>query len=172
MPRWAKLTLVALVLFSPGCNLFLDATHVVGYHVGDGVDDIRERKRNREWAETAWNQLASRVPYPHASEDYASGFKEGFAEYLYHGIETPPSLPPRKYRTIEYQSHEGYRAIEQWYAGYAHGTRTAQQNGTRRLITGPTPPDGLSVPVATSTAPVVYDSGYTQPQWYIPAQNP
>src|SRR5207237_1248141 len=68
----------------------------------------------------------------------AVGFKEGFAEFLYQGGDgEPPPLPPQKYRSIRYQTPEGYQAVEAWFAGYRHGAAEARKSGQRELVTGP-----------------------------------
>src|SRR5437764_11883166 len=50
----AKSRLLALALagFSPGCALVQDGVHNVCTEVRDAVDDVRERARNRAWAES------------------------------------------------------------------------------------------------------------------------
>src|SRR5205807_2557372 len=73
------------------------------------------------------------------SEDYAQGFKDGYAEYLYRGGDgEPPLLPPKRYRHVRYQTPQGYMAAEDWFAGYRHGAAVAHHTGARRWITGPT----------------------------------
>src|SRR5262249_20791963 len=96
------------------------------------------------WASEAWREVALSGAY---SSDYADGFKEGFAEYLYQGGNgEPPVMAPPRYRRIGYQTAEGHRAVEDWFAGYRHGASEAGARGWRQWIVGPSslqpPADG------------------------------
>jgi hypothetical protein len=98
----------------------------------------REMKRNREWAEAAWQGVGCKNASGKRNDDYACGFKDGYAEYLFRGGDgEPPLVAPLKYRHIRYQTPEGYQAIEDWFAGYRHGAATARDSGARHWITGP-----------------------------------
>jgi hypothetical protein len=110
---------------------------VLAYRVKQHVNDCLEQNRNRRWAEEAWEHVAREHPAGAFSLDYADGFRDGFACYLYRGCADVPPLPPRRYRGIKYQTPAGYRAIEDWFAGYRHGGTVAQQGGYRDWITGP-----------------------------------
>jgi hypothetical protein len=99
------------------------------------VDECRERRRNRQWAEEAWAAVAPNCDH---SPDYAEGFKEGFADYLYRGGSgEPPLMAPPHYRGTRYQTPEGYRAIQDWFAGYRRGAADAHARGLRQWIVGP-----------------------------------
>jgi hypothetical protein len=126
---------VGLVLLCPGC-MFGEATHVLSSRVHQAVEGCAERRRNAQWAEEAWVAVV-RCAGPGLSEDYARGFKNGFADFLYFGRGEPPPLPPEHYRGLKYQTPQGYRAIEDWFAGYRHGAAAAAQSGKRELVTGP-----------------------------------
>jgi hypothetical protein len=113
--------------------LLSTAVQTLGNQIQTSLEEHAERKRNERWAEEAW-QAVGRP----ASEDYAAGFHNGFTDYLWHGGNgEPPPLPPPKYRALSYQTPEGYRAIEEWFAGYRHGAQVAHQQGYRDLVTGP-----------------------------------
>ncbi len=147
MPRGCVFLLLSLCGLASGCSLGLQSARVLGYRASETVDDFRERQRNREWAEQAWAQVVARNPLLANPVEYGEGFKTGFAEYLYHGGNGYlPQLPPQEYRSIEYQTPAGYQAINRWYAGYAHGSHTAEAGGFRRLVTGPPPPDYVRPP--------------------------
>src|SRR6266702_5246875 len=81
-----KLTLLvmALTMASPGCALIKDGVRGVSTDIRDCVDDARERRRNLKCAEGTWKLIRTTDPHAYAP-DYAQGFKEGFAEYLYSG---------------------------------------------------------------------------------------
>jgi hypothetical protein len=128
--------------------------------VKEECEDFRECRRNRAWAEAAWEQVCRMHPGEHFAEDHAKGFQAGFTEHLYRGTVAPPPLPPACYRTVRYQTPEGYRAIESWFAGFRHGVSVAQAGGYRDCVTGPSafrapaavlpglPPPGSPSPVA------------------------
>jgi hypothetical protein len=148
--------LIGLLLSSGGCALFADATHVLHYKTVEALREYHEWKRNREWAEEAWARHCATAPP--STEDYAKGFKEGFAEYLYRGAGEPPVTPPKHYRALQYQSPEGYRRIQDWFAGYRQGASVAHLGGYRRLITGPT---SLTSDPAQSPAPSPASPGHS-----------
>src|SRR5262249_5519672 len=92
----------------------------------DSVDECAMRRRNRKLAEDAWQDVVvgnSGVVY---SPAYARGFKDGFIKTLAEGGRPiPPVVPPWRYRRTKYQTPAGYQAIEDWYAGFSHGTAAA-----------------------------------------------
>jgi hypothetical protein len=133
--RYALLVLT-LGLFSSGCIVVKDLA-TSGTTDSNESDDARERTRNRQWAETAWQQNCSAHPQRIVSPDQAQGFKDGFAEHLYSGQEKPPRSAPARYRAVEYQTPQGYRAIEEWFDGYRYGIAMAIESGCRRWIVGP-----------------------------------
>jgi hypothetical protein len=133
--RYALLVLT-LGFFSPGCIVVKDVASSVSSDTESSAD-ARERTRNRRWAETAWQQNCTANPQRIVSPDQAQGFKDGFAEHLYSGQEKPPRSAPARYRAVEYQTPQGYRAIEDWFDGYRYGIAVAIESGCRRWIVGP-----------------------------------
>jgi hypothetical protein len=133
------LWLIGLSALSPGCALVTDATRLVAYQTSRSWNEHKERSRNRRWAEAAWEEVQAATPNHPYSADYAQGFKDGFETYLYQGGtgEPPPVAPPR-YRTLRYQTPQGYQAIQDWFAGYRHGADVAHRGGYRQWVTGPT----------------------------------
>jgi len=126
------------LLGGPGCELVEQGVHVMSYKVCQCFQEHTERQRNRKWADQAWQAVCGAHPDLARSDDYAAGFKDGFAEHLWRGGNgEPPPLPPRKYRAVSYQTPSGYQAIESWFAGYRHGAEVAQEGGYRELVTGP-----------------------------------
>jgi hypothetical protein len=103
-----------------------------------GIDEFRITRRNHRLAREAWEQVSrdhAERPY---SEDYGDGFIQGFADYLEYGRNAqPPAVPPFRYRLSCYQTPEGLRAIEDWYAGFQHGATTARASGLRELTVIP-----------------------------------
>lgn len=136
-----KLVLCVLVMcsISSGCNLIVNSTRNLIFEPARVITECQERTRNRFLANEAWDEIRKHSPNVDYSKDYVKGFKAGFADYLYAGgTGTPPPLPPRHYWTVHYQTPEGFRAIEDWFAGFREGTAVAQQSGLRQELTIPT----------------------------------
>lgn len=131
------LLLIGLAFISSGCVLVRDATDLIAYRSCESIDEYFEKKRNCRWAAEAWEEFSKNQPTPFYSQDFAIGFKEGYAKYLYDGTHKPPVLPPRRYRKSKYQTPEGYRAKQDWFAGYRQGVAIAKEQGFRDLVTGP-----------------------------------
>lgn len=110
-------------------------------------DDCVERSRNRRLAEEAWKDVQQAAPDQPYTVHYARGFKDGFADFLYAGGSgEPPVVPPRPYQGVAYETPEGQQAVENWFAGFRHGARAAQESGLRNLVVVPVslrPPSGL-----------------------------
>jgi hypothetical protein len=134
----STLYILALGLLTPGCALICNGVRVAWQDLAETVDDCREHRRNRNWAEAAWAEVSCVSAAEGHSVDYADGFKDGFTGYLDHGGEgEPPLVAPARYRRFRYQTSQGYHAIEDWFAGYRHGVAVARQTDSRRWITGP-----------------------------------
>src|SRR5207253_2989079 len=135
MRRALALALFGLSTFGSGCALIEDASRNACVSILTPVEKRREWSRNYQWAEAAWEQVGG--PGTH-SDDYAAGFKDGFAEYLFRGGDgEPPLVAPLRYRRYRYQTAEGYATINDWFAGYRHGAAAARSSGAREWITGP-----------------------------------
>jgi hypothetical protein len=166
------LWLVGLSCLCSGCSLFCDSAGLLTYKMRQAVDDCFEQLRNQRWAEAAWDQVCqgnrSQQPY---SDDYACGFKYGFADYLYQGgTGEPPLLAPGRYRSLRYQTAAGYLAVQDWFAGYRHGAATARQSGLRSWVTGPTsllpaPPASLLPPGDGASVGLSLPSAMPQTNW-------
>jgi hypothetical protein len=142
--RFALLVLT-LGFIGSGCIVVKDGGHSAS--VAESTEEARERTRNRQWAEAAWQKICVAQPQRAASPDYAQGFKDGFTEHLCSGQEQPPRSAPARYRAITYQSPQGYRAIEDWFDGYRHGIAAAIESGYRRWVTGPSVQSAYDRPV-------------------------
>ena len=138
-----KLTLgiLGLCILSQGCGPIPLATRTLviePIHYCFTTDNILEMHRNSKLAEESWETITNAAPGHKYSPDYADGFKEGFADYLYAGgTGEPPPLPPRRYFRSNYETPQGHQAIEDWFDGYRHGAAMAQQSGYRQWVTNP-----------------------------------
>lgn len=132
------LTIIGLFTCLPsmGCALLEDTGRNVIVGVRSTTDEIRESHRNRRWANEAWSRVPQNEAY---SEHHEEGFKDGFTEYLYRGGNgEPPLMAPARYRGIRYQTVEGHQAVQDWFAGYRHGSAAAHSSGLRQLIVNTT----------------------------------
>jgi hypothetical protein len=132
------LFLFSLGLLSCGCALVEDSGRNIGLCFTRSREARQEWRRNYRWADRAWAETCAAHGGSAPSKDYETGFKDGFAEYLYRGGNgEPPLVAPLRYRRLCYQSPQGYRAIDDWFAGYRHGSTVAKASGAREWITGP-----------------------------------
>ena len=158
---WRTTACVLLLSLSgSGCAVVTDSAHATSYWTNQSIKDMQERHRNRKLAASAWEE--SRAANPNASEDFAEGFKDGFADHLYRATSQPPPLPPKRYREIRYQTSAGFRAAEEWLEGFRLGIDEAQASGLRELVTGPSSIHGSSG-VASVQQAVVAKSVPTAP---------
>src|SRR5437660_10934811 len=90
--------LVGLCVVAPGCHLVGNATHNVMSEIHQAAEDHSEQRRNRLLARQAWEEFCSTHADKPFSEDFADGFQEGLADYVYAGGDgEPPALPPHRY---------------------------------------------------------------------------
>jgi hypothetical protein len=153
MRQLVVVSMIALSACSSGCALLCDATSLMVFKVRESVEDCHESVRNHKWAEEAWVRVRAGTPGAPYSKDYAQGFKDGFAYFLFHGgTGEPPALPPSGYRKVAYQTPQGYQAIEDWFAGYRHGASVARESGYRQWVTGPSALRGQT-PIVPAAGP-------------------
>jgi hypothetical protein len=102
------------------------------------ADDYAEQAQERKLAQNYWSMAAAGCPGRVFSEDYASGFEDGFVDYLHNGgAGLPPPLPPDRYRKARYETPDGHVAIEQWFDGFRDGAAAARESGYRNFVTMP-----------------------------------
>lgn len=100
------------------------------------LNDCCDEKFYKKLAEAAWKKFVHDNPHGTYSADYATGFTEGYADYLYAGGSGTPPLPPRCYWTGRHTA-EGHRAMQDWSAGFRHGAASAKESGYREHLTLP-----------------------------------
>lgn len=128
--------LVGLCLLGAGCGPIVRySTRNLVQAQCDFWGEVAVNLRNCRLAEVAWEEVRGQHPY---SEFYADGFKKGFVDYLQAGgCGEPPVVPPWKLRKPRYETPEGVRAVEDWFAGFRHGAQVAQASGYRELVIAP-----------------------------------
>ena len=104
-------------------------------------------------AKDVWQSVQDCEPGQQYSQDYAEGFKCGYATYLKEGgITIPPAMPPYRYWGRKYEYPEGRAAVDDWYAGYQRGAKLAHDSPLRELAVVPTitvlPPSKDTVRIA------------------------
>jgi len=163
--------LFGLSILSSGCALLEDATRNTFAAMRTPIAEHREAARNRRWAEEAWGGVCTTGSY---SLDYAQGFKDGYAEYLFRGGDgEPPLVAPPRYRRLTDQTPAGFAAIQDWFHGYRHGAAIARDSGVRQWITGPSALlAGSSDSVPDDVAPVLRDMENQAPELILPAPSP
>jgi hypothetical protein len=148
-------------LLAMGCSLYENAGRNIKVQTQQAIDACYETKREEALAKIAWEHQAHEADGHVYSKDYARGFKEGFADYLHSGgTGEPPTGPPEYYRTIHYQSDDGVHAVEDWFAGFRHGSRAAMDSGYRADVV---------VPLSGPVRPPGYHPGEQRGLWDEPA---
>jgi hypothetical protein len=160
--KWAT-WFAALCSLASGCSLVGTATHNVALETRQYLDTRAEQVRNRRWAEQAWEEQRQSFEPGTYSDDYADGFRAGFADYLFAGgTGEPPYLPPKRYWTPRFQTPEGYGAVQGWFAGFRHGASVARDGGYREWVMLPSPLQPLP------DRPRQLDSGVELPAMPVP----
>ncbi|TWT96163.1 hypothetical protein Pla108_32500 [Botrimarina colliarenosi] len=99
-------------------------------------DDLASLATYQSWADEAWAETGACCPASCLEIDYAWGFREGFAQYVYAGgTGEPPAMPPRPYWQVDQRTAEGAAAVNSWFAGYRHGASVAREGGYRAATT-------------------------------------
>lgn len=102
-------------------------------------DEVEFIKKTRKQAEQYWKQVCQGDSHPH-HDAYHDGFVDGFVDYVEAGGSgEPPFLPPFRYRLTPDRSPEGMALVEDWYAGFRHGSSVARASGLRELSLIPLP---------------------------------
>jgi hypothetical protein len=135
------LLLLGLGAVVPGCTPLANVARVcfcepAAYCLG--MDEWVSKCRNAALADEAWAQYASVFPDACYSDDFADGFKAGFADYVYAGgTGNPPPVPPRYYWKPEYESPQGQQLMQDWFNGFRHGVAVAMESGYREAAVVP-----------------------------------
>jgi hypothetical protein len=150
MRRHGVLMALAFLAGSAGCcSSFLTAAarNIVELPI-QACDEKMLEQRNRRRAERAWAEVEHHFEGSFWTKDYAKGFMDGYADYLTNGGNgEPPATPPFRYRLHHYQTPDGLRAIDEWFAGFRHGAAMGQTSGDRDTIVIP-----LSAPPINAVA--------------------
>jgi hypothetical protein len=124
-----------LCTLATGCNIYKYAAYNIITAPAGTANEACNLAQNCATAERAWKEeKAQACAGTNYSSDYAHGYKHGYADFLdYGGTGIPPATLPCRYRTTCYQTPDGHRAIDDYYAGFAHGASAARASGLRNL---------------------------------------
>jgi hypothetical protein len=144
-----------------GCGFCGYALQNLKNSPADALDDHAANRRFRKIAKAAWQTVETDGFPIHYSADYADGFQAGFVDYLEaNGTGEPPAAPPKRYRHSRYETPAGQQAINDWFAGFRHGTQAAQASGYRPAVVLPLalPPRHSNHPYALEAVPSLEES--------------
>ncbi len=88
--------------------------------------------------------------------DFRDGFRAGYAQILGGGDPCPPTLPPKKYWGVRYQSVEGRERVDAWFSGHETGVATALQDGVQDESRIPLSPYRRAQLLGNGTCPSCY----------------
>ncbi len=160
-PRW----ILPVCVLQSGCSFaYYGAKNLLEAPI-DACDEHLMRCRFDRMAEDAWRQAVVDDPSLALAYHYGAGFRRGFADYLEaNGTGQPPAAPPWEYRTAAFETPQGQRDIEDWYAGFRNGAAAAHAGGYRDAAvvlplalppayTSPRPPPPQPTTAAATPAP-------------------
>lgn len=132
-----SLTLLVPVLGLTGCTVCQNVHRTVFEEPSRfnwKHDRVRSRELYLQWADQAWRSGAGAEATCN-SPTYLTGFREGFADFVYGGGNgEPPAVPPREFWNADLRNERGQTLAELWFAGYRHGARVAREGGYRDMV--------------------------------------
>ena len=124
--------ILALCLLQPGCSFVCYGAKNLIEAPLDARDREVMRGRFRGMADDAWKQAVADDPALAYAFHYGCGFRRGFADYLEaDGTGQPPAEPPWEYQAAAFETPQGRRDVEDWYAGFRTGASVARAGGYR-----------------------------------------
>jgi hypothetical protein len=92
-------------------------------------NDMMTNYRNEAWANKSWHARKHQFCREKHMQEFAEGFRAGYAEVAQGSEACTPAFAPRQYWGWKYQSAEGQEKVAAWYSGYPHGARAAEEDG-------------------------------------------
>lgn len=126
--RFGRLA-VLLLLLAPGagCTTLRGLGDQIAYF--HPLNEVVAGVRARSHARQAWREHGAEfADQPHL-DDFAEGFRAGYADVLRGEPGCPPPVPPRRYWRTKYENPAGREQVDAWYAGYPYGASSAEMNG-------------------------------------------
>jgi hypothetical protein len=137
--------LVGACLFGPGCSFVCNIERNLWLEPKVALEEKVILKRHERLGRMAWDEMVAQYGCQF-SEDYRTGFIDGFVDYLTYGgtsadgsgeVPIVPAVPPPPYRRAKAMSPQGLKAAEDWFVGFRHGSNTALASGLRQLVVVP-----------------------------------
>lgn len=126
--------LIVLSMLAPGCAPIDNSLRTVlfePHHYWHYWDEHRRLKHHRKLGRQVFAGIVSEEGDCY-SADFADGFVEGFADYLFAGgTGEPPAFPPRRYWKETYANASGQQAVQDWFSGFRYGAEMAMVRGDR-----------------------------------------
>lgn len=126
----------------------------------DEVDRFILDKRNCVLAHSAWLAMKSYYGDIECRHDFGKGFRAGYRDVASGGDGCQPTLPPRCYWSVCYQTPDGHCRIMAWFDGFTHGAVAARQDGIdafSQIPISPTARENFRI----SNTPVIDDYGWS-----------
>ncbi len=86
--------------------------------------------RNRSFSAKSWHRRKQNFCNERHAGDFRNGYRAGYEAMCSGSDGCTPAFPPSEYWSWEYQSGEGQARTAAWFAGYPHGVRAAEEEGT------------------------------------------
>ncbi len=135
MQRIGALVSLAAATLSSGCNLYLTGAYNLLNEPKYAFQDYQYARKARSLAKASWQRRRARLE---ASEHFAQGYIDGYADYLVAGRTTDPRpTPPKRYLKTTCYTPESLLAVEEYYAGFHAGAIDAEASGLRQRMVVP-----------------------------------
>jgi hypothetical protein len=121
-------TLALLALGTPGCSVMHNGYTALTSN--GSWNDTVVVLRNRSFSAKAWHRRKHHFCNEKHSQDFCNGFRAGYEAVCGGSNGCTPAFPPSEYWSWQYQSAEGQAKTAAWFAGYPHGARAAEEEGT------------------------------------------
>jgi hypothetical protein len=136
--RWSISLLIGLVLAQTGCSLGRNIAHNLVNEPRERYNETRLTQRIQRDSRQAWNEYCHQFPNRTLTDDFAEGFRDGYADYLQSGgTATAPAVPPLRYRRTRYLSPQGHAQVHEYMNGVKAGLESAAISGRRQYLTVP-----------------------------------
>ena len=119
--------LAVVVSGASGCTILTNAYRQLHQH--EMLDEFMVGHRNRVMAARAWHRQKHCFEGHHHLDEMKAGFTAGYTAVAEGGDGCVPAICPPEYWGWRYQSAQGQRAVNAWFAGYPHGAKAAEQAG-------------------------------------------
>jgi len=126
---------LAAATLSSGCNLYLTGAYNILNEPKYALQERRFVRKARALAKESWERRQRRVS---ASDSFAEGYIDGYADFLIAGHTTDPRpTPPKDYLKTSFFTPTQLSKIEDYFAGFSAGAIDAEASGLRHRMVIP-----------------------------------